>query len=1133
MRKRAVWLMTALSVGFVAFCPPSHAQQEPPNILRNGGFEDGVMTPWTVGGGSSSGEVVTTCAGAAVAEKPIEGKYCLHVTVPAATDPWWNTSVTQAGTPTFEKGKKYTLSLWLKSKSGTATVNLKPEHVGDPWTGYGETQVTMTDTWAEYSITTPVFTADVSPTEITFHIGFAAQEFWIDAVRWYEGDYAPPAFLKQFGADSPSPAPDAVDVPRDAVLSWEPGPFAVKHNVFFGTSYDDVNDATGATATVEASMGQTGTTFDPAGLLEYGQVYYWRVDEVNAPPDATVYAGSVWSFTAEPYAYQVTNIKATASSSFKGTDPQNVVNGSGLSNGGHSTASADMWVSNIGAPEPAWIQFEFDRAYKLQDMLVWNSNTEYEQVLGYGFKDVTIEYSLDGTDWTLLMETQFPQATADSSYAPAEAISLNGTYAKFVRFTAQSNWSLMGVKQWGLSEVQFFQIPVVARAPQPAVSGAGVSLTPTLTWRPGRESVSQKVYFGTDREAVAEGSAASANASGNSYQTPSLDYGQIYYWRVDGLTEAGTTWEGEIWSFATTEFFVVDDFESYNDADGEGTRIYENWLDGYADGSSGSMVGNLNPPFAEQTIVHSDAQSMPMDYNNVVAPYYSEAVREFSPTQDWTVKGVTDLILWVQGNQAAMAPVAETGGKLTVTGEGADIWGTADQFTYVYKTLSGDGYLSARVTSKGTGSNTWAKGGVMIRDGLEAGAAHAMMVLTDNSDGAGGNGASFQWRASTDGSSANSDATAVIDAPYYVMIERKGDSLFASVSADGTNWTQMGTPQYIGMTSPVYAGICVTSHAAGENRTFVFDNLKSLGVSGSWQTKEVGLARNNPQDLYVTVEDSSGKKATAKNPDLVTTTQWTEWRIPLSTFSGVNLAKVKSLYLGVGDKTNPQPDGAGKIYVDDVRVGRRGVVDPGAAGLQASYALENDVLDGSGNGHDGTAMGNPVYVAGQAGQALQFDGQGGQYVACGTWNPSAATGQLSVSVWAKWAGLSGQYQGLVAKRDTWAVNDMMWQIEANIDTGALTCSRTDVYPASGNPVLPVGEWAHVAVTFDGTTAKFFVNAVETGEGGFSFGADPAAGVHFGCCDSNGGNPFNGALDEVRIYDRALSSFEINYLAGRQ
>jgi hypothetical protein len=110
---------------------------------------------------------------------------------------------------------------------------------------------------------------------------------------------------------------------------------------------------------------------------------------------------------------------------------------------------------------------------------------------------------------------------------------------------------------------------------------------------------------------------------------------------------------------------------------------------------------------------------------------------------------------------------------------------------------------------------------------------------------------------------------------------------------------------------------------------------------------------------------------------------------------------------------------------------------------------------------------------------------------------------------------------------------MMWQIEANIDTGALTCSRTDVYPASGNPVLPVGEWAHVAVTFDGTTAKFFVNAVETGEGGFSFGADPAAGVHLGCCDSNGGNPFNGALDEVRIYDRALSSFEINYLAGRQ
>ncbi len=68
---------------------------------------------------------------------------------------------------------------------------MKPEHGADPWEGYGDQQVTITDTWAEYHVTTPVFGADVSPTSLTFHVGFQAQEFWVDNVKWYEGDYVP------------------------------------------------------------------------------------------------------------------------------------------------------------------------------------------------------------------------------------------------------------------------------------------------------------------------------------------------------------------------------------------------------------------------------------------------------------------------------------------------------------------------------------------------------------------------------------------------------------------------------------------------------------------------------------------------------------------------------------------------------------------------------------------------------------------------------------------------------------------------------------------------------------------------------------------------------------------------------
>ena len=93
-------------------------------------------------------------------------------------------------------------------------------------------------------------------------------------------------------ASVPSPADAATDVLRDVVLGWTAGEFAATHDVYFGTSYDDVNDADQSDATgVLVSQGQTGVTYDPEGLLEYGQTYYWRIDAVNAAPDNTVFKG--------------------------------------------------------------------------------------------------------------------------------------------------------------------------------------------------------------------------------------------------------------------------------------------------------------------------------------------------------------------------------------------------------------------------------------------------------------------------------------------------------------------------------------------------------------------------------------------------------------------------------------------------------------------------------------------------------------------------------------------------------------------------------------------------------------------------------------------------------------------------
>jgi len=200
-------------------------------------------------------------------------------------------------------------------------------------------------------------------------------------------------------------------------------------------------------------------------------------------------------------------------------------------------------------------------------------------------------------------------------------------------------------------------------------------------------------------------------------------------------------------------------------------------------------------------------------------------------------------------------------------------------------------------------------------------------------------------------------------------------------------------------------------------------------------------------------------------------------------------------------------------------------------GLVAYYALENDANDSSGNEHHGTLVGDPVFVNGPAGfgMGLEFDGTGNQYVDLGTFNPSINSGRLSVTLWAKWNGLTSFWQGLIGKRDTWASGEMMWQIEASQTTGVLSFQRDGAGITA--EALPEGEWAHVAATFDGSTAMLYINGGVSNQGGFSFGSDPTAAVVFGACNAGGGNPFNGALDEVRLYDIVLSESEIQELAG--
>src|SRR6185369_3579629 len=137
------------------------------------------------------------------------------------------------------------------------------------------------------------------------------------------------------------------------------------------------------------------------------------------------------------------------------------------------------------------------------------------------------------------------------------------------------------------------------------------------------------------------------------------------------------------------------------------------------------------------------------------------------------------------------------------------------QFQYAYRQVSGDVTVIARVASV-ENVFEWTKAGVMIRGSLAGDAANATIVLTPS------NGASFQRRL-TNGSSTSYNKTPgqTPQAPQWVKLERRGTTITAFYSADGTTWTTLGTAS-VTLPSTFYVGLAVTSHNASRTATAVF-----------------------------------------------------------------------------------------------------------------------------------------------------------------------------------------------------------------------------------------------------------------------------------------------------------------------
>ncbi|MFC1635273.1 PA14 domain-containing protein [Planctomycetota bacterium] len=444
-------------------------------------------------------------------------------------------------------------------------------------------------------------------------------------------------FVPPLTAYDPVPTDGSSFVAMDTTLSWTSGFGAKLHTVYFGTDFDTVANASGG-------MPQATTTYDPSPL-QASTTYYWRVDEFTG---ATTLKGDVWSFTTAKEGGGIkgeyfNNVDLSGPPVLVRIDPQ--INfywnpgpvGPGVNEDNFSV----RWTGLLETPFSESFTFiigcdDGARMFLNGELIIddWGAGHDYTEtrsqpidlVEGVYYSIVVEGFELGGeAEWRLFWES--PSLPRD--YVPQAA----------------------------------FSLPVKARNPNPANTSTGASLMPTLRWTAGDFAASHEVYFGTDADAVRNATIASpefkaTKALGDeSYDPGKLAWNTTYYWRVDEVNNLNpdSPWVGNVWRFTTGDFLLVDDFEGYTNDDGAGEAIWQHWIDGFGVADNGAQVGELMPPYAEQTIVHGGRQSMPFYYVNETGVTNSEAVLALTWPRDWTEENVAELSLWFQGDPANAA----------------------------------------------------------------------------------------------------------------------------------------------------------------------------------------------------------------------------------------------------------------------------------------------------------------------------------------------------------------------------------------------------------------------------------------------------------------------------------------------
>ena len=458
-------------------------------------------------------------------------------------------------------------------------------------------------------------------------------------------------------ASNPGPADGAYHEDTWVNLSWKPGDLAVSHDVYLGNNFDDVNDGV-----PETFQGNQTSTFIVAGFPGFPF------------PDGLV--------PGTTYYWRIDEVnEAEPNSPWKG----------------------DIWSFSV-PPKTAYFPDPADGAESVDE------DVELSWTPGYGSKLHTVYF---GETFEEVDNATGGQAQGSATFTPGTLKMAKTYYWRVDEFD---------IAETHKGDVWSFTTEGAVAALDPVNGAVDVTQTPILTWLPGF-GASHEVYFGTDPASLEL--KASGNLGSESYEPGQLEWNTTYYWRVDEVnnTNPDSPWTGPLWSFTTANFLIIDDMEAYNDiAEGEpgSNRIYNAWVDGYDDPTNGSQAGHLDPPFYEDTIVHSGNKSMPMYYDNAIGK--SEATLTLTSNRDWTVNGVNTLTIWFRGdfgNTAETLYVALNGNaRVDNDNPDAALTGSWTQWNISLQAFADQGVNLTNVTSitLGLGSVTGGTGMLYFDD---------------------------------------------------------------------------------------------------------------------------------------------------------------------------------------------------------------------------------------------------------------------------------------------------------------------------------------------------------------------------------------------------------------------------------